>query len=59
MSVRDDVMSRESQDVMRKLVEHAGPYPEDAFYFVRDGLSHGLHSINKDRSGRPKSNPVW
>ncbi len=39
-------MSRESQDVMRKLVEHAGPYPEEAFYFVRDGLSHAAQRVH-------------
>ena len=31
-----------------KLLESAGPYPLEAFNFVRDGLSYTMHRVHED-----------
>lgn len=33
-------------DLMKKLIEHSGPYREEAFYFVRDGLAFTAEQVH-------------
>lgn len=53
MSQQKQQPPREEKEVdWKRLAEAAGPYPVEAFHFVRDGLSYAAHRVHDEEMER-------
>jgi uncharacterized repeat protein (TIGR04138 family) len=45
--------TQQQQEDLRKILDRAGPYPVEAFHFVREGLSYTARHIHGDPESLP------
>ena len=45
---------QQQQEDLRKILDRAGPYPLEAFHFVREGLSYTARRVHRDLEALPE-----